>query len=142
MPMNETTRKTLEQVVQESGRYPLEAFEFVRHGLNHTVHQIHGEAKAKSDGDAACHVSGQQLCWGLRNFAVQRYGLLAKTVLAHWNILRTNDFGRIVFAMVDSRLMQKTDDDDPRDFDSVFDFQSAFDPPARPLTPHPPVFTL
>ncbi len=119
----------------------MEAFEFVRHGLTHTVHHLHGEAKARAEGEA-CHVSGQQLCWGLRNFAVQRYGLLARTVLAHWNILRTNDFGRIVFAMVESRLMQKTDDDDIRDFDSVFDFLTTFDPPQRPTTAPNPVFSI
>lgn len=140
MPMNQTPRKTLEQVVDEYGRYPLEAFEFVRHGLNQTVHQIHGEAKARSEH--ACHVSGQQLSWGLRNYAVQRYGIMAKTVLYHWGIRRTNDFGRIVFAMVESKLMQKTDDDDVRDFDNVYDFDTAFDPPPRPDKVFQPIFTV
>lgn len=140
MPMNETQRKTLEQVVDEYGRYPLEAFEFVRHGLNQTVHQIHGEARARAE--QACHVSGQQLSWGLRNYAVQRYGLMAKTVLKHWGIHRTNDFGRIVFTMVESKLMQKTDDDDIRDFDNVYDFDTAFDPPPRPETAPTCVFRI
>ena len=132
MPMNETTRKTLDQVVEECGRYPIEAFDFVREGLNHTVHKTHGDLRSKSEH--ACHVSGQQLCWGLRNYAVEKYGLLAETVLSHWGIIRTSDFGRIVFAMVDNKLMQKTDDDDIRDFHSVFDFSTAFCPPQRPLT--------
>jgi len=140
MPMNETSRKTLEQVVEEYGRYPLEAFEFVRHGLNQTVHQIHGAAKAKQE--TACHVSGQQLSWGLRNYAVHRYGIMAKTVLYHWGIRRTNDFGKIVFAMVESKLMQKTDDDDIRDFDNVYDFDTAFDPPPRPETPPTQMFRV
>ncbi|MGN6369109.1 MAG: Minf_1886 family protein [Phycisphaerae bacterium] len=140
MPMNETTRKTLEQVVDECGRYPVEAFEFVRHGLNHTVAKIHGDLRAKSEH--ACHVSGQQLCWGLRNYAVEKYGLLAETVLSHWGIVRTSDFGRIVFAMVDNKLMQKTDDDDIRDFYNVFEFSSAFSPPQRPQTPPKCIFQL
>ena len=138
--MNQTTRKSLEQIVEDYGRYPLEAFEFVRHGLNQTVQQIHGESRAKSE--AACHVSGQQLSWGLRNYAVQRYGVMARPVLNHWGIRRTNDFGRIVFAMVESKLMQKTDEDDIRDFDSVFDFSTAFDPPQRPLAGAREVFRL
>ena len=61
----ETTRKSLEQIVHECGRYPIEAFEFVRLGLNHTVQMIHGEAAEKPDAEATCHVSGQQLSWGL-----------------------------------------------------------------------------
>jgi uncharacterized repeat protein (TIGR04138 family) len=140
MPMNETTRKSLEQVVEECGRYPIEAFEFVRHGLNHTVQKIHGDVRAKSE--QTCHVSGQQLCWGLRNYAVEKYGLLAHAVLVHWGLLRTGDFGRIVFTMVENKLMQKTDDDDIRDFHNVFDFVTAFDPPPRPETAAKNIFQL
>ena len=140
MPTNETTRETLEQVVHDCGRYPIDAFEFVRNGLNHTVHQIHGDIRNKPD--SICHVSGQELCRGLRNYAVERYGLLARTVLSHWNVVRTSDFGRIVFAMVESQLMQKTEEDDLRDFDNVYDFASAFDPPVRPATAPKTVFNL
>jgi uncharacterized repeat protein (TIGR04138 family) len=145
MPINEATRKTLEQVVHECGRYPIEAFEFVRHGLTFTVQQIHGERQGKQqrEGDEkSSHVSGQQLSWGLRNYAVHRYGLLARTVLQHWGITRTNDFGKIVFAMVDSKLMAKTDDDDIRDFQNVFDFNTAFNPPERPQPAPKAVFQL
>jgi uncharacterized repeat protein (TIGR04138 family) len=138
--MNETSRKTLEQVVAECGRYPLEAFDFVRHGLNHTVKKIHGEVGAKAE--ESCHVSGQQLSWGLRDYAVEKYGLVACAVLTHWGIVRTNDFGRIVFAMVDNKLMQKTDEDDVRDFHNVFDFVHAFNPPVRPVTPTLTTFHL
>ena len=140
MAMSETSKKTLEQVAAESGRYPPEAFDFVRQGLNHTVMQIHGASKAKAE--EACHVTGQQLCWGLRNYAVQRYGLMARSVLEHWNITRTNDFGRIVFAMVESKLMQKTDRDDIRDFSGVFDFATAFNSPERPACPPKVVLSL
>ena len=140
MPMKETTKKTLEQVVEECGKYPLEAFEFVRHGLGHTVHQIHGPVQEGQEKES--HVSGKQLSWGLRNYAVQRYGLMARTVLNHWGIVRTNDFGRIVFAMVESKLMQKTEEDDVRDFDNVFDFEEAFNPPARPQLASKVAFSL
>jgi uncharacterized repeat protein (TIGR04138 family) len=138
--MNETSRKSLEQIVAENGRYPLEAFEFVRQGLNFTVHHIHGATKARSE--VACHVSGKQLCWGLRNYAVERYGLLAKTVLNHWGVRRTDDFGKIVFAMVESKLMQKTEEDDIRDFSRVFEFDLTFDPPTRPVTQGDAIFAL
>ena len=138
--MNQTTRKSLEQVAQECGRYPLEAFEFVRQGLSHTVEKIHGDTRHKSETE--CHVSGKQLSWGLRDYAVLRYGQLARTVLSHWGINRTGDFGRIVFAMVESKIMQKTDHDDLRDFEAVFDFEDAFRRPPRPATKPKAVFTL
>jgi len=63
-------------------------------------------------------------------------------VLGHWRITKTGDFGRIVFAMVENRLMQKTDRDDVRDFDNVFDFADAFEPPARPVVKLRTVFEV
>jgi uncharacterized repeat protein (TIGR04138 family) len=111
------------KMIATAGPYPIEAFQFVQQGLGHTVERVeqygglHGEGK---------HVSGQQLCMGLRDFAIQQYGLLAPVVLRRWNVLRTDDFGRLVFAMVDHGLMSKTDEDTLDDFRGVFDFDEAF----------------
>ncbi len=104
--------------------YAPEAFRFIQDGLAHTAKMIHGEANAPSESR---HVSGQQLCLGLRDFAVQQYGLLAKVVLNRWNIRKTDDFGRLVFAMIDAGLMRKTDEDSFEDFVNVFDFEEAFE---------------
>ncbi|MBL8887497.1 MAG: hypothetical protein JNK16_12635 [Phycisphaerales bacterium] len=109
--------------------YPTEAFHFVSEGLAHTVQSIHGhreEVKELVPTDENRHINGRQLCLGLRNYALERYGLLARTVLHRWNIKATEDFGKIVFAMVDARLMRKTDEDTPEDFQHVFDFHEAF----------------
>lgn len=116
--------KTLEQIVEELGLYPIDAFEFVREGLNFTVQRIHGR---KKDPEASRHVSGQQLCEGLRQYALLRWGMLARTVLARWGITRTEDFGRIVFAMIEGQFLAKTDEDSVDDFRNVYDFESAFD---------------
>jgi uncharacterized repeat protein (TIGR04138 family) len=106
---------------QNAGPYAQEAFQFVRDGLAHTVKTIHGENKS-----CERHVSGQELCVGLKDYAIERYGLLARTVLSRWGINRTEDFGRIVFAMIDAGLMRKSDEDTLEDFREVFDFEEAF----------------
>ena len=116
--------KTLEKIVEEVGVYPIEAFDFVQRGLTYTVNKVHGPV---SDPQANRHVSGQQLCHGLREFALAQWGLLARTVLRRWNITRTEDFGRIVFALVENGHMSKTETDTLDDFKNVFDFASAFD---------------
>jgi len=116
--------KPLQQVGQEVALYPMEAYEFIQQGLSYTVHKLHGEVK---DEKVSRHVSGQQLCDGLREFALMNWGLLARTVLSRWNVRRTVDFGRIVFALVDNGYMQKTEDDTLEDFRDVFDFKSAFE---------------
>jgi len=109
--------------IHEQAPYPPAAYDFVREGLSHTVGMVHANA---APDDESRHVSGQQLCLGLRDFAIKQYGMLAKTVLNRWGVNRTEDFGNIVFAMIDAGLMRKTDEDDIEDFRSVFDFDDAF----------------
>lgn len=116
--------KSLDEIVEEVGLYPIEAYEFVQRGLGYTVQKLHGEVKNPS---ANRHISGQQLSQGLREFALLQWGLLAHTVLARWNIRRTDDFGRIVFALVEHGHMSKTDEDNIEDFRNVFDFRTVFE---------------
>ena len=121
-----------------AGPYPQAAFDFVRQGLEHTAQAVHGPESAppqadptpaadSETGESQRHVSGQQLCLGLRDFAVRKYGRLARLVLSRWSIRRTDDFGRIVFAMIDAGLMRKTDADTIEDFAGVYEFDEAFE---------------
>ena len=113
-------------------KYPLEAFLFVQQGLDQTVRNLHGEPDdediLEDPAESERHVSGRQLCSGLRDFAVQQYGLMALTVMRYWGIHRCEDFGNIVFAMVDAGVMHKTDGDTIEEFQNVFDFKDAFGP--------------
>ncbi len=123
--------KSLQHVAEKSG-YPVGAFLFVQRGLDFTVRRTHGESTARAalidtEEHSSRHVSGQQLCIGLRDFARREYGLLARGVLARWRIHQSEDFGWIVFAMVDAELMHKTQEDTIEDFVDVFSFDKAFD---------------
>ena len=116
--------KSVQQVVEDVGLYPPEAYAFIQQGLTFTVQKLHGKQK---DPKASRHVTGQDLCEGLRDVALAQWGRLARTVLRRWNITSTLDFGRMVFAMVDAGLMQKTDEDSIEDFRNVFDFRATFE---------------
>jgi uncharacterized repeat protein (TIGR04138 family) len=116
--------KSLQDVVDDLGLYPPEAFDFVQQGLTYTVQKLHGEEK---DPEASRHVSGRQLCEGLREYALSQWGFLASVVLRRWNIRSTLDFGRIVFALVENGFMQKTEQDTVEDFRNVFAFDCAFE---------------
>lgn len=73
------------------------------------------------------HVSGAELAWACRDYARERYGLLARTVLRHWGVRATDDLGRLVFTLVDVGLLAKRPDDRVEDFEAVYDFAEAFD---------------
>jgi len=128
------TIKSLNEIAERAG-YPVDAFMFVQRGLDFTVKRIHGEEPQppayEEDDDIphSRHISGQQLCLGLRDFAKREYGLLARGVLDRWNIHHSEDFGRIVFAMVNGGLMHKTQEDTIDDFINVFRFEEAFSKP-------------
>jgi len=72
------------------------------------------------------HVSGGELAWACRDFARAQFGLLAPSVLGHWGVTRTDDFGRIVFTLVDVGLLVTQPGDREADFASVYDFSDAF----------------
>ena len=73
------------------------------------------------------HVSGRDLVYGISEFALDRFGPMARTVFDHWGIQQTRDFGEIVFNLVEGNLMSRTDDDCIDDFDEVFDFAHELD---------------
>jgi len=76
------------------------------------------------------HVTGEQLCRGLRELALKRWGVMAPSVLRKWGITGTVDFGKIVFFLVEHDFLQKQPHDSIEDFIDVYDFQSAFEPDA------------
>lgn len=73
------------------------------------------------------HLTGRELAEGCRDLALARYGVLARTVLEHWGIRSTADFGEVVFALVDTGLLMSQPQDSKDDFIGVFDFHEAFD---------------
>ena len=49
-------------------------------------------------------------------------------VFQAWNVEETDDFGRMVFHLVEHGLMGKTEEDNLEDFHAVYDLLEAFDP--------------
>lgn len=60
---------------------------------------------------------------------------MSLTVLTEWGITRCEDFGEIVFNMVEHKLLSKTDEDSREDFRSIYTFKEAFERPFRPQKP-------
>lgn len=73
------------------------------------------------------HVSGQELAWACRDLALERFGLLARTVLDCWGVRTTDDFGHLVYALVDVGLLSTQPGDTLEDFVGVYDFRRALD---------------
>jgi len=117
-----TTSKTAVQ----RWRYERNAYQFVFDALDHTQRRLKRKGRADSDEEAA-HISGRELLDGIRSLAVERFGLLTNTVFRTWGVRATDDFGRIVFELVEEGRMRKTDHDRLSDFFDVYNFEEVFD---------------
>jgi uncharacterized repeat protein (TIGR04138 family) len=106
----------LEELLARDPRYRVEAYLFI-HAALPRAQQIAGKEK---------HVTGRELLEGIRQLALERYGLMAKAVLDSWGVRTTDDFGNIVFNLVNAGLLGKTDEDRIEDFHAVYDFDSVF----------------
>ena len=110
-------KKSLETIASEDGRFSPQALKFVYEGLGYTAKEMTTERR---------HVSGQNLCKGLKKMAVERWGRLAVLVLNSWGVKTTRDFGEIVFSLIKHKWMSAQPADSIDDFNDVYDFKTVF----------------
>jgi uncharacterized repeat protein (TIGR04138 family) len=112
-------------------RYHRDAYLFVREALDYTQKTIGKDPRGRIR-----HVTGQELLGGIREYALQEFGPMTQTVLEEWGIRRSQDFGDIVFNMVEVEWLAKTDKDSRADFEHGYDFDEAFRKPFLPKSKH------
>ena len=109
-------------------RYHADAYFFLREGLDHAV-----KLRKRQLGESG-HVTGQQMCEGLRQLALKAFGPMVPTVFEYWGIRRTDDFGEMVWKLIDLGVFGRTESDSRADFKNVFSFREAFVDPYIPGT--------
>ena len=122
--------RAIQELLERDPRYHFDAYVFVFEALRHAQQELgmgteHLSAESDED-EPERHVTGQELCEAMRQYAHDQYGYMAKSVLNHWGIHSTGDFGEIVFNLIDIEHMRKTPSDRREDFDDVFDFDEGF----------------
>lgn len=103
-------------------RYSFKAYQFLFDALRKTQTRL-GRSGGHGPEDEQAHVSGQELMNGVREYALDQFGLMAICVFRQWGIRKTDDFGDMVFEMIERGEMRKTDADQRSDFCGVYDFQ-------------------
>jgi len=140
--------KRFAKLLEQDRRFKPEAYSFVFEVLDYAQNRLHlGErclsepAKVapefesdEQDVDSpeefrneGKHISGQDLAEAARQYALEMYGFMAKTVLKGFGIKCTGDIGEIVYNMIKIGRMRKTPTDSREDFNDVYDFATAFD---------------
>lgn len=123
----------LDEISQRDGAYAPEAYLFVMASLDRAMRALRTPR----------HISGGELLSAIREEACDTFGPMAGTVLAHWGIKNSLDFGKIVFNMVREQILSKSESDRPEDFwvpafiETLFDSDRAYrltEEPAAPRT--------
>src|SRR5436305_5261482 len=115
----------LDEVVRRDPRYAYEAYEFVFDALAHTQKQLGRAPLPEALAEQDHHVSGPELLEGIRDLALREFGRMARTVFRLWGIERTDDFGEIVFNLIEAGMMSRTNEDSREDFRGVYDLDRA-----------------
>ena len=116
--------RTIARICATDARYAPEAYLFTLAALHYTVAAL----------PEPRHVSGQELVTGIRQYALDQFGAMASMVFEHWGIHATEDFGHIVFTLVEAKVLSKTEQDTLADFRGIYEFGTAFAPSAISYT--------
>jgi uncharacterized repeat protein (TIGR04138 family) len=119
----------LDQVTSTEPRYDRAAYYFLRDALDHTLNE-----RKKTTGETG-HISGQQLSEGIRRYALKQFGPMVPSVFEYWNVHSTEDFGVMVFKLVEVGIFGKTERDSIDDFKGLYNFHDAFVAPYLPESP-------
>lgn len=120
--------EALVQILANDKRYDRESYLFVRDALDFTFQRVEALNPDRSEK----HVRGKELLDGIRLYALQEYGQMAFSVFDSWGVRRCEDFGEIVFNLVETGVFGKTEEDSREDFKDSYDFHEAFVRPFKP----------
>jgi len=125
--MKQSFQEIVCKICEKDKRYQPEAYSFLIEALDATMKTIF-----KDNPEHAKHISGKELLEGIRGHALSEFGPLSYTVFKEWGLQGTEDFGEIVFRLVEAGRLGKTETDSIDDFKNVFDFEEAFLKPFEP----------
>ncbi len=123
----------LDEILKKESRYPRDAYLFLKEALDYTHRMLGREAEEKTRQKRDTkHVSAEELLRGVRELALETFGPMTVTVFEEWGIRSCQDFGEIVFILVEQGVFAKTEQDSRVDFEKGYDFQEAFRTPFLP----------
>ena len=107
----------LAEICESDTRYRPDSYEFVLEALSFT------QKKCRRTK----HVTGEELLHGIKDLLMERFGPMALAVLRYWRVYATEDFGNIVFNLVEKKVLSKTEEDDIQVFRNKYDFEEVFE---------------
>ena len=114
--MDEEFYNVISTIYSQDPRYYPEAYGFVMEALSFSQKKF---KKSKT-------VSGEELLIGIKALLLKKFGPMTLPVLKHWGIKATDDFGNIVYNLVENKVLAKDSQDHYDSFKNVYDFDEVF----------------
>ncbi len=114
--MDEEFYSIISTICTQDSRYYPEAYGFVMEALSFSQKKFR---KSK-------HISGEELLTGIKALLLKKFGPMTLPVLKHWGIKATDDFGNIVYNLVENKVLAKDTQDHYDSFKNVYDFEEVF----------------
>jgi len=114
--MDEEFYSIISNIYTQDPRYTPESYEFVMEALSFSQQKF---KKSK-------HISGEELLAGIKALLLKKFGPMTVTVLKHWGIKATDDFGNIVYNLVENKVLAKDTQDHYDSFKNAYDFDEVF----------------
>ncbi len=118
----EGVEERIQDIRRRDRRYARNAYFFVLDALDHTIVHLGRDAKTGEER----HIGGRELLEGIREFASDQFGPMASLVFENWGVTATEDFGEIVFNLIDAGMLSRRAEDSRLDFVDGYDFRDAF----------------
>jgi uncharacterized repeat protein (TIGR04138 family) len=103
-------------------RFASQAYYFLLDALDYTMSRLGKDALTGEER----HVGGRELLLCIQDFAADQFGPMAPFVFERWGVRSSEDFGEIVFNLIDAELLSRRPNDSRLDFADGFDFASTF----------------
>mgnify|MGYP003392798316 CR=1 FL=1 len=114
--MDEEFYSIISSICTQDSRYFPEAYGFVMEALSFSQKRFR---KSK-------HISGEELLTGINTLLLKKFGPMTLPVLKHWGIKTTDDFGNIVYNLVENKVLAKDAHDHYDSFKNAYDFDEVF----------------
>jgi uncharacterized repeat protein (TIGR04138 family) len=117
----------IDELVKADRRFAADAYQFVFEALDYVAAR-----PGRRRSLASRHITVTELLEGLRQLGLELFGPLARCVFERWGVYTTDDFGEIVFKLIEHDLLNQGEHDRKEDFKDAFDFREAFEEGYRP----------
>lgn len=111
---SETLDAKLRQIASSDAALTFEAYKFVSEAVSHAIHKHRTPSGVR-------HVGASEIMEASAELAFSSYGLVGNEVLRGWGLKSPVDFGRVVFNLIEHRVLSRSEDDNPEDFELEFD---------------------